>query len=29
MAKAKEKMEALVPVEEQPYPVPANWRWDL
>ena len=27
MAKAKEKMEALVPVEEQPYPVPANWRW--
>lgn len=27
MAKSKEKMEALVPVEEQPYPVPANWRW--
>ncbi len=27
MAKAKEKMETLVPVEEQPYPVPANWRW--
>lgn len=27
MAKAKEKMEALVPVEEQPYTVPANWRW--
>ena len=27
MAKAKEKMEALVPEEEQPYPVPANWRW--
>ena len=27
MAKAKEKMEALVPVEEQPYPVPENWRW--
>ena len=26
MAK-KEKMEALVPVEEQPYPVPENWRW--
>ncbi len=27
MAKAKEKMEALVPAEEQPYTVPANWRW--
>lgn len=26
MAK-KEKMEALVPVEEQSYPVPENWRW--
>ena len=26
MAK-KEKMEALVPVEEQPYSVPENWRW--
>ena len=26
MAK-KEKTEALVPVEEQPYPVPENWRW--
>jgi len=24
---AKEKMEALVPVEEQPYPVPENWQW--
>ena len=24
---AKEKMEALVPVEEQPYPVPGNWQW--
>ena len=27
MAKTKEKMEALVPAEEQPYPVPDNWRW--
>lgn len=27
MAKGKDKIEALVPVEEQPYPVPANWRW--
>ena len=26
MAK-KEKIDALVPVEEQPYPVPENWRW--
>ena len=26
MAK-KEKLEALVPPEEQPYPVPENWRW--
>lgn len=26
MAK-KEKLEALVPPEEQPYPVPDNWRW--
>ena len=26
MAK-KEKVEALVPVEEQPYKVPENWRW--
>ena len=24
---AKEKMEALVPVEEQPYSIPGNWRW--
>lgn len=24
---AKEKIGALVPVEEQPYPVPENWRW--
>lgn len=23
----KEKIDALVPVEEQPYPVPENWRW--
>ena len=26
MAK-KEKIDALVPAEEQPYPVPENWRW--
>jgi len=26
MAK-KEKIDELVPVEEQPYPVPENWRW--
>ena len=26
MAK-KEKLETLVPPEEQPYPVPENWRW--
>lgn len=24
---AKEKMEVLVPAEEQPYEVPNNWRW--
>lgn len=27
MAKVKESMQALVPVEEQPYEVPENWRW--
>lgn len=27
MAKAKERMQALVPVDEQPYEVPENWRW--
>lgn len=27
MAKAKERMQALVTVDEQPYEVPENWRW--
>lgn len=27
MAKAKESVSAFVPVEEQPYEVPENWRW--
>ena len=27
MAKAKEHMQVLVPVDEQPYEVPKNWQW--